>query len=557
MQLMQLNIEKSQRAKCSCFFKKALLLLLGIVLTPVLIYAQGEENKVINWGEEYKMPVKSYFSGLIGANEKYCFTLRRKSSLASANNQIIVEKFDVNSCKLIDANAINLKFNKKPRVFEKVLYIQSKMYLITSYHNKAKKKNYLFAQEIKDNLQLSEKLIKIGEIDVDNLDREGSFDIKMSRDSSKVLVYYDLPHKSGGNEKLALNVFDSSFNELWNKKIELPYSDKQFIVEKYKVDNFGNVYMLCVRFFDGTKYRRKGKPNYEYLLLSYYENGDQNSSYSFGDKHKFLTDLTFEPLTKGTIVCAGFYSEKNSFSIKGIFFFRVNILQDEILAKNFKEFDFDFLTYHYTDNQKERAEKASIKNDKAKEPELYRYDLGDLILRSDQGVVMIAEQYFVREYSNFGNNGWNTFNNNPYLNNNRNISYVYNYNDIIVININPEGEIIWTSSIPKRQVTTNDGGYYSSYAKAAVRDKIYLIFNDNHRNFDERTERQHNFDGRNSVIALTTVSKKGESLTESVFFNEEANVMTRPKVCKQVGKSKMIIYGESNKHFRFGLLDFK
>jgi hypothetical protein len=181
---------------------------------------------------------------------------------------------------------------------------------------------------------------------------------------------------------------------------------------------------------------------------------------------------------------------------------------------------------------------------------LLNYALDDLILRSDGGALLIAEQYFVRQYA--VRDFWD-----PRFGSTIRYDYYYNYNDIIIVNIKPTGEIEWATRIPKIQETINDGGYYSSYSKAIVRDKIYFIYNDNNRNFSKDSERIYNFNGRNSVIAVTEVSIDGSTRKFPLFSNRDAGVITRPKICKQVGLRKMVIFGERGRTYRFGDLSFE
>ncbi|MEO1626164.1 MAG: hypothetical protein AAFV25_13485, partial [Bacteroidota bacterium] len=159
----------------------------------------------------------------------------------------------------------------------------------------------------------------------------------------------------------------------------------------------------------------------------------------------------------------------------------------------------------------------------------------------------VAEQYFVQEES-FRDFYYGRFT----------VNYFYNYNDIIVVNIRPDGEIEWATHIPKRQETSNDGGYFSSYAMSIVRDRLYFIFNDNGRNFSANDRRLYNFDGqRNSVISLAEVRKDGSLDVYPLFNNREADIITRPKVCKQSGKREMVIYGERGRKYKFAKLVFK
>ena len=92
-----------------------------------------------------------------------------------------------------------------------------------------------------------------------------------------------------------------------------------------------------------------------------------------------------------------------------------------------------------------------------------------------------------------------------------------------------------------------------------VRDRLFFVFNDNIKNYreDRRKNRIYNFNGRNSIVALAEVSRNGVVNTYPLFNNRDADIITRPKICKQVGRKEMIIYGERGRRYRFGNLIFE
>ncbi|MEM8909412.1 MAG: hypothetical protein AAGD05_16315, partial [Bacteroidota bacterium] len=337
-------------------------------------------------------------------------------------------------------------------------------------------------------------------------------------------------------------------------EIELPYTDKAFSIEEYQVDNQGNVYLLALIFQDG-KQRKKGRPNYHYSILAYNNNGEGFEEYPISLEDQFITDLTFRIANNGQIVCSGFYSDKGTTSIRGTYFFRLDPKTSAVLNKNAKDFDFKFLTANVSGKRLSKYMDAERSGKKNKQAELEQYALDHLILRNDGGALLVAEQYFVEEYVDRAND----FFIDPYFNN-RNFAdsynYFYNYNDIIVVNIRPNGEIQWTARIPKQQSTPNDNGYFSSYAMSIVRDKIYFIYNDNERNFDSSTNQLYEFRQNESVIALSQLSTNGSIKTYPIFNVKGANVLTRPKVCRQTGRKEMVIYGENGKKFKFANLQF-
>ncbi len=502
----------------------------------------------IEWGEELKEPAGTVISKIIGTTADGFYTLREKtvSGLAASSAQtIIIEQFS-KKMKLKKSRDIKLKYNNKNLDFVDVLMLNNELYLLSSFNNQAKKKNYLFVQKISSrSLQPKKDLLKIGEIDARNKERKGKFDYAVSKDSSKVLIYNELPYKKRDPERFALRVYDQQFEELWSKNISLPYNDEHFAVEEYRIDNQGNVYLLGVIYEDQSRRRRGGKPTYQYVILAYTKDGGDAQEYRVELGDKFITDLTFRIADNGHLVCSGFYSDKGTYSIKGTYFFRLDSQTKQMYNQNSKEFDFDFVTEYLSDKQKQKLKKAERKGNTRRQAELYQYDLDRLILRSDGGALLVAEQYFVKEYIQ-----------RDYFYGTFQYDYYYYYNDIIVVNIRPDGEIEWASRIPKRQVTSNDGGYFSSYAMAIVRDRLYFVYNDNDRNFDPSSKRLHRFNGRSSIIALTELRKDGSATTYPLFSNRDANIITRPKICKQIGRKEMAIYGERNRKFKFASLQF-
>ncbi|MEM8527917.1 MAG: hypothetical protein AAGG68_24970 [Bacteroidota bacterium] len=513
------------------------------------ILAQSEVSELpgdIEWGEELKQPTGTILSKTIAYNKSGMYALRVKDITDEDRARVYIERYD-RDLRLKKAQEIELKYKKKDRKFEDVIYHGGQLYLLTSFHNQAKKKNYLFKQKISnERLQISDRDIEmIGQLDTRNILRDGGFDLVQSRDTSKLMVYHQLPYKKGEPENFKLRVFDESFSELWSKDISLPYNNEIFSVEEYRVDNQGNVYLLGVLYQDRARTRRNGLPNYQYIILTYTKDGSQANEYKIKLRDKFITDLTFRPDGKGNLVCSGFYSERGTYSIKGTYFFRINTETKEIFNENSKAFDFEFLTEFLSENKKRRAKDAERSGNTRRQAELYSFSLDELILRSDGGALLIGEQYYVYEdfYQDF-RTGFNRR------------DYYYHYNDIIIVNIRPTGEIEWATRIPKRQVTRNDGGYYSSYAMSIVRDKIYFVFNDNNRNFSDNRDRLYNFNGRNSIVSIVEVNKNGGWTIAPLFPNRDVNLITRPKVCKQVGRKKMLVYGEWGRSFRLAHLEF-
>ena len=522
---------------------------IGFCLVLMVISASSQNStSKLKWGKEFDAPRNSTVEDIIGFDNTGFYVLKGKIRVSLfGSNTLSLERFDnnMNPSKSIE---LELKEKGKDSYLEYVVHLNNRLLLFSSFPDQRTKINSLFVQEVdKQSLMLNPNKKKLGEINFEGNSKRnsGGYSFRLSQDSSKILVYYNLPYESQQAEKFSFLVMDNRMNVLWQKEIALPYKDQLFSVETFKVDNYGNVYLLGLLYKDVVKIRRKGEANYQYKILSYVDNGAIANEYSASLTDKFLTDMQIGVRNNKDIVCAGFYSESGKTSIRGTFFLSIDANTKEIKTKSFKEFDIDFITQNMTEGQ---ANKAKRKEEKGKEPELYQYDLDKLIVRSDGGAMLIGEQYYVKTVTSYTRTG--------------NVSmpvttYYYYYNDIIMVNINPDGNIAWATKIPKRQMSVNDGGFYSSYALAINKDKIYFIYNDSPDNLDYNgVGNIKTANVRRQYVTVASVNAKGE-VKRTPLGAVNSEVIVRPKVCEQISYSEMILFGQRGKTQQFGKIVFE
>jgi len=502
----------------------------------------------IKWGKEFSAPKNSTLADIIGYDNSGFYVLKSRYG-AFVSSTLSIDRFDKN---LNPAKSIELELteNGKTKYFEQLLHLGGRLILFTSFLDQKSKKNSLFVQQVDKKSLMPDNVNKkkLAEIDYHGNSKKnsGSFSFRTSNDSSKVLIIYSLPFEYNEPEKFGLLVVDQQMNVLWKKDVTLPYRDELFDIETVKVDNYGNVYALGLLYKDKRKAKRKGEANYQYRVISYTDNGETENDYSVSLPDKFLTDMQIGFRANKDIVCAGFYSENGTFSIRGTYFLSIDAQTHEIKTKSFKEFDINFITQNMTEREVEKAKK---REEKGQEVEMYEYDLDKLIARSDGGAMLIGEQFFVKTvtYTTRGVNGMMS----TYT-----VTYYY-YNDIIVVNIDPTGKIDWAVKVPKRQMSTDDGGFYSSYAMALNKDKIYFVYNDNPDNLDySGVGKVSTANVRNQVVMVAQVNSKGE-MSRKPLSAGIAEVIIRPKVCEQISYSEMVIFGQRKKTQQFGLISFE
>lgn len=530
-----------------------LFLVLAVLLTQIPLLAQIDVDAPaeVRWGALMTEPANTRINSLVSANRYGTYILRQQTAGAIRREKFFLEYYDAESLRLQRSTELPLRHKGKDMVYESTLMLGDQFHFFTSYNNQAQKTNYLFYRTFDQQLNPVGQLTKIAEMDSRNVANTGDFNLLLSEDSTKLLLYNQLANKRSEPERFALRVLDTDLQLLWKKDITLPYNDQQFVVEDYQVDERGNVYLVCALFNDGTRERRAGKPNYQYLVLAYTDGGDTFKEYLLDIKDQFITDMTVRVAKDGTLVCAGFYSDRGTASIKGTCFFRLNPQTQQVYDLNLREFEFEFRSGMMRNRQRQRAAQAEQGNDASQQAELFRMSLDELILRSDGGAVLVAEQFYIRQrqYQNWGGIGvgpiWHT-------------DFIYHYNDIIVVNIRPDGSIEWASRIPKLQETINDGGFYSSYAMAVTRSGLFFLFNDNDRNYgDGGSDRLYGFNGRNSIMTLAQIDINGELSMHPLLGNRGTGIIARPKFCQQIGSRKMMLYGELGRRYRLAELNFE
>ena len=499
---------------------------------------------VLQWGLSYRAPGNSRLEKVAGFTPKDIYFLREKNiSAFSRRNKIFMERYD-RDLKLQHSEEITLRLEKKDVTLEDVLFLDNQLYLLTSYANQAHQKVYLFLQKLSDKqMRPSGTAKKIAEGPLTRNNAGRTFDFQLSADSSRLLVYHQIPTAAREQERFALHVFDSGMELQWEREVALPYPDEQLAIREYRVDESGNVYLLGAVFEAGQRNRRL--PSH-YIVLEYRPGDLAPVEWRISLDDKFITELTFRISKTGDLICSGFYSERNADGAKGICYFRLDAATHRIVTQTWQPFDFELRAEDLSERGRQRAMDAEMEGNERRSPELLRFNLDELVLRTDGGALLVAEQFFIEErFTRFWDGTLQT-------------NYYYHYNDLIVVNIQPSGAIEWTVRIPKQQVSIDDGGYFSSYAMATVRDRLYFVFNDTGKNYgpDKRSGNVHSFYGAQAVVALAEVRKDGSWSTVPLSLSREASVTARPKAARQIGARQLILPGEGGRNVRLGNLSF-
>lgn len=536
--------------------KKQVLLAISILSIIHVLTAQRITKPEVQWGSAINVSRKSTLSDIVGYDQSGFYAVKTEAkyigmgiigwwrilaTLEHYNN-------DLNPDRLIE---LEPEKDEKKMSYERIVQMKNKLFFFTSYKDKKERLNELFVQEInKNTLKPAYDLNKVAEVDYEGNANwnAGNFNVLLSRDSSKMLAYCNLPYEKEENERFAFYVFNDDMKLLWQRQVEIPYEDELFEIKDYNVDNRGNVHVLGRVFNEKRKVRVKGEPNFRYEVISYFEGDRKPESYPVKLEGKFLNDMQITVDSEGHLVCAGFYSNEGTNSITGTYYLKINKDTKQVIKQSSKPFPIDFITQNLSERQEKRVEKRA---EKGKSVELLEFDLDNLVIRSDGGIVLVGEQYFMRAVTTQvpnGNGGFTTT-----------TTYYYHYNDIVVVSISPGGDIEWSQKLPKLQMSVNDGGHFSSYSLSVIEDKMYFLFNDhpdNIGNIDNYSDMHAYRGGKKSMVVVAVIDSEGNYAKTSLFDTRDGEVIIRPKVSEQISKRELVLFGQKGKKHQFAKLTF-
>jgi hypothetical protein len=424
-----------------------------------------------------------------------------------------------------------LMHNDKQSIVENLIASNGNIYLYSSVYDGKANTNSLFLHTIDKNTLELKNAKKIAEIpEVKSRGRSGEFKFISSRDTSKHLIYCVMPRRRKEKSAYSLTVLDADMNQIWQKNVEQPYEEKIFDQGDYYLDNAGNAYLIGWLFNQVHKEKLDDKPNYLYKVFKYSKDESEAVEFDIALQDKYIKDLAINVIDD-LIICAGFYGNKSTTAVRGeriagTFYASFDPKTKSFVKESYYKFDEAFLTENLNDKRKAKTERALDKNKDV----LHSYKFRDFITRPDSSAILVAEQYFVKEFTRTDQKTGRTTTN-----------YHYFYQDIIVININPNGEIAWAKKIPKNQHTVNDDGFYSSFLLVNKADKLYFIFNDNIKNIPQVQPNSGiymDIRKKYAAVAIVEVSPKGEVKRSLLSSRAETNTILLAKFSEQITQNQ-------------------
>lgn len=499
--------------------------LLLIAIKPITAQVP---DVMVKWGAPVTNDV-DYIIGATDNNQFYTFYTDIKGFKA------LHPQYDIN---IFNTQSLSLKHHTSFKMFkykdnwawpDTSWILNNTLYMLFNAYDKEADKRYLLVRQVDEYGKISE-VRELEAADAYHRNR-GGFTEKLSIDSTKVLVYSDPGEGKKDNEQFDVSVYDNDFQLLWDKEVELPFTNKYFQIVDQVVTRAGDVFILGYAEPDKTKgeSKERNSSNKDYKLFRIGK-GEDLASYDLDLSDKYVSSGFLHDGfgDKGNqLVIGGFYSLKREGEIGGSFFITMDEKSMEINSSNTQDFSDQFMA----DLISERKVR------KGKELSAFKFK-NILPKANDDGAYVVAERDFVFVTTTYMSSG-------PGMAGSTVTHTNYVSGDIIILDINTDGIIKWTSFIPKTQGSTDDGGIFLSYLLLNDNDQLKFIYNDNKKNLDRPADHKslksvHNF--KKSVARCATVHPDGKVTYSKLFSNKKNKAILMPKRSYQVNPHNVLLF---------------
>lgn len=343
-----------------------------------------------------------------------------------------------------------------------------------------------------------------------SIDRESAstLGVSFSPDSTKILVYFDRATPKKTDKDLTLRVFSRSFQFIWEKALQLPYTNDVVQIHQYFIDNFGGVYLLSGKNPQKNIVRQVKTQGGRYLVFHYNNETNKLKEYDISLKDKQVVSAIGLISPFNEMLIGGYYSNDYSFSIAGTFFFAINAHGGSMKTATYMAFPKTFMDTMLTEREMERS------------AEINDFYLDNVIF-SNGALLLIGEKFYVTERVNTDINTGRAI-----------VENIYHYDDIIITKLELTGKIAWSQRIAKDQYSSTD--YDRCGYNAFLRDTtLAFVFNDDRENtallLKDPKARLESWNGsRMSTITIAELTISGEIARRTLATEEIAEGSITP-----------------------------
>ena len=330
----------------------------------------------------------------------------------------------------------------------------------------------------------------------------------LSPNKRQLLCHKNLEKKREA-ETILFYIFDDEGDYVQNGEIDIKYPDNRFKIRSLWVSNEGNVFVLGAA--DLSSGLGRSNDARKYLLYRYDVTTQQGIEIPIDLGTRFISELAFRLDRDENIYVAGFYSNQGGEQIAGTLLQKISP-QGQLLQNSIQAFDANFLSNYLSSGQIERGKE--LRN-------FYMKPQDGIILRSDGGVLLIAEKFYITYQSYRDMYGY-------WVDRER-----YHYEDVILTSISGNGQMEWNAIVDKNQVSENRA--HLSYFNAIGPQGTYIFY--------EYQPRRNALNVYYNTIGIDGYVSERQALIKDFHFTDEFY----PRYCEQISNDEAIMVYMQNK----------
>lgn len=528
---------------------KQLILILVINLLGLCIYAQNDQQFVMEWSKPSKYSGDAMIISASKSDDGY--TIFYKEPIHGPGGfKFYFSKVDnaMNIVKTVDITEY-IDEKKEERIVSAYTF-NGNILLITARNFKDDNIEKVYVQKLNgDGFEVGEK-IEIYQQKYKRNYRKLKYFFSFSPNKSYILLYLMAPYiRSTENQSVGLVLFDKNLDIKWNVSKELKVRDYQYSLLQAIVNDYGQVYFLAknnkdagtIDYLFGTRRMKVNVDNkLPYELLAF-KDGELLAG-KIKINYPGLTNLKAQFDENNTLHCVGYYSNDvaaRSITIDGVVSFVIDSTFQNIVATYHKDFDKNFyFTGIYG------KDKVDLKERFAKNKKINKYTTSlrmEKLIQHDNACISAVGEVSYLQVSRTQNG----------------TDVDYRYDDLVISYILPTGEIVSNTRYIKKQEYNSERPYhillYGVNNKFVTIIKTRLMkttqFRENHNLIEMSRRDIRKAGGRDDVVSILTFDKEGHCHGEVLlnFATDEEHRFKVPEALVKLEDGSVLILSETDK----------
>ncbi len=410
--------------------------LLYFLITVVLCcVAHPSNSQEITWNEGYEIEDNLKYPKILGKGDNGYYVAR----VNHANKQtMILERYD-QSLTRVNHHKIKFSSNQKLR---KIFQINDRVFVFLTKRGSDNEKLAVYAFNSKLNRFDKKDLLHL----TNNTKKPSNVIVKIEQGMFNVAWLPD--NNQTPNITLHSAKIDSTLNILKESKI------KTGLTFDGNIKNFTlrNNHLGAIIKNEANK----NKAQHPAQLIYHNFNNQDSEVIELGKDSLYTLSgkLDYDRVNQQMIYTAYYYKPEEP-QAKGIAYFK-----KPLAKKGFQSHFIPFPTEVIKQVYGARAERKGLQS----------FDLQEQIVRSDGGVILMAEEFEKEEATSNSISFYGVSRSSMR-------TYFY-YRDLVIFSLGPKGNFNWYKVHRKNQNTVNDRGYFSSFASIVLKSKVILLYNE-------------------------------------------------------------------------------